>query len=163
MTAIETFPPFGPTIPGERRPKLPSITTKRTGHIYRDCEAVDLVAKKGRKVSACEICLADSARIAKLAREAQEAFDRAWMAEHSVAAAVLVAAATVEPSPIPAERSIPSEAAATEPQVRKLMALYRKAMPNATHGQILAAEKRAAAMTKATASATIAKLERNGR
>lgn len=159
---METFPPFGPTLPGERRPKHTTIATKRTGHIYRDCEAVDVIVKKGRKVTPCDTCMADARQIGTLAREAQQAFDRAWMAEHAVTATVEAAAATV-PSRFAAERRIEVEATdppATDAQVRKLMVLYRLDQPHATYVAIHNAELRAKRMTKMTASDTIRKLER---
>lgn len=53
----------------------------------------------------------------------------------------------------------PAEAA-TDGQVRKMMALYRKAKPNATKEQIKAAEARAMAMTKKDAIATINRMEK---
>lgn len=52
------------------------------------------------------------------------------------------------------------EAMASDAQVRKLMALYRKSKPNATKEQAKAAEARAAAMTLKQAIATITKLEK---
>jgi hypothetical protein len=159
MTAIETFPPFGPLVRGENRPKLTSAAVKRTGHIYRDCSAVDLVVKKGRKVAPCEVCMADHRDISDRARAAQQEFDRKWMAEHAVHATVEAAAVTVA-SPIAPERSIEVEPPVTAAQVRKLMVLYRIDQPHATYVAIKNAELRAKRMTFQTASDTITKLER---
>jgi hypothetical protein len=49
---------------------------------------------------------------------------------------------------------------ATEGQIRKLMALYRRSKPQATKEQIKAAEDRAKGMTKKEASAVIDKMEK---
>jgi hypothetical protein len=60
-----------------------------------------------------------------------------------------------EPAPPTGENPL-----ATDAQVRKLMALYKKSKPQASREAILAAQQRAKRMTKREASTTISKLEK---
>jgi hypothetical protein len=68
---------------------------------------------------------------------------------------------TVDANPAPKtpETTVPDDKA-TDGQVRKLMALYRKQKPEATQEQVKAAEERAKAMTRKQASTVIDKLEK---
>jgi hypothetical protein len=62
-----------------------------------------------------------------------------------------------KPEPAPPNAENPT---ATDAQVRKLMALYKKSKPTASREAIAAAQQRAKRMTKKQASATIDKMER---
>lgn len=79
-----TIPPFAPALPSEvelARLLLSQGERQRTGHMYKDCPALDVVAPGRAK--ACKPCLDRWQANGALARAHQKAYDAAWYAEQA--------------------------------------------------------------------------------
>lgn len=76
------FPPFAPTLDAEREQAalmLSQAERKRTGHLYKDCPALDVVAPGRNK--GCKPCLARWQDVGRLAKFHQQQYDAAWYAQ----------------------------------------------------------------------------------
>lgn len=75
------FPPFAPTLDAEREQSalmLSQAERKRTGHLYKDCPALDVVAPGRNK--GCTPCLARWQDVGRLSKFHQQQYDAAWYA-----------------------------------------------------------------------------------
>lgn len=75
-----SHPPFAPLLDIEKAAGarlLPQAQRKASGHLYKDCPGLDIVAKaKAGKPPACNACLARFQQVGSAAREHQRTFDR---------------------------------------------------------------------------------------
>lgn len=81
MTTTE-LPPFAPALDAESqaaRLLLSQGERKRTGHLYKDCPALDV--KAPGKPKACKPCLDRHQDVGRLARTHQQQYDAAWYAQ----------------------------------------------------------------------------------